>query len=390
MVLAMTIMSYLTYSSQRFYRQAKDAHGDLQNTIVESYHGKKTIKNFQAEKSFVDLFREYCQKELKLFFRGSIAPSVSVPLIPLSVAISFVWGCYIIVQQNLGASAIILLSGFIFLFLEPMMFVGWIGIVITQSIGSWDRINELVKSIETEDGQEVKLRLNNDFQKKLNLHDHLKLNLPFWNLTSPVELTIWEFRWLVLVGRTGCGKTTLLQGIAEVLKRNHLKISFVGQESFIYNDSFQSNIFLGLTPNRQQLETAYYFLELFGLSNLTHSAASLWKMELGENGKQLSGGQCKRLALVRSLMSEAPYLLWDDPFSSVDYILEKEILVKLKAHPLIQKKTFVLTSHRLSTVKYCDYVVLLEKDVGILESGVTKELLSQGSKTNEYFQKQLV
>jgi ATP-binding cassette subfamily B protein len=89
-------------------------------------------------------------------------------------------------------------------------------------------------------------------------------------------------------------------------------------------------------------------------------------------------------------MSEADTLIWDDPFSSVDLILEKEIIQELKSQETLKKKTIILTSHRLSTVRNSDYIIYLDKDSGVIEEGDVSELLKSTTKTYEYFQKQMV
>jgi len=114
------------------------------------------------------------------------------------------------------------------------------------------------------------------------------------------------------------------------------------------------------------------------------------KLEVGENGKRLSGGQAKRLCLVRSLLSEAQILIWDDPFSSGDLLLEKEIILKLKKSEVMKDKTVILTSHRLSTVRNSDELFYLDREVGIIEQGPVEQILKEQSKTYEYFQKQMV
>jgi ATP-binding cassette subfamily B protein len=89
-------------------------------------------------------------------------------------------------------------------------------------------------------------------------------------------------------------------------------------------------------------------------------------------------------------MSGAEILIWDDPFSSVDLILEKEIILELKKHPVMKNRTVVLTSHRLSTVRHSDYLIFLDKEGGVVEEGLVATLLRENSKTYEYFQKQMV
>ena len=149
---------------------------------------------------------------------------------------------------------------------------------------------------------------------------------------------------------------------------------------------------MGKTPSESQKDEAYELLKLFSLDFLSSDRDSLLSLEVGEHGKRLSGGQAKRLCLVRSLLGGADWFIWDDPFSSIDVLLEKEIVEKLKALPKLKKKTFILSTHRASTVRFCQDLIFFEKKVGIVEKGETEDLLGLGSKskTYEYFEKQLV
>ena len=89
-------------------------------------------------------------------------------------------------------------------------------------------------------------------------------------------------------------------------------------------------------------------------------------------------------------MSESDTLLWDDPFSSVDLILEKSIILELRSHEVLKHKTIILTSHRLSTVRNSEVIIFIDKEEGIVEEGLVSELLKPTTKTYEYFQKQMV
>ncbi len=164
----------------------------------------------------------------------------------------------------------------------------------------------------------------------------------------------------------------------------------MAQDPYIYNDSVERNIFLGKNPTEKEREYAKEILTILGLDYLEPDTEKLLVLEVGENGKRLSGGQMKRLCLVRSLMSEAQTLLWDDPFSSVDLILEKSIIQELKGHKIMTDKTVILTSHRLSTVKNSEVVIFLDKELGIIEEGPVLEILKPTTKIYEYFQKQMV
>ena len=93
-------------------------------------------------------------------------------------------------------------------------------------------------------------------------------------------------------------------------------------------------------------------------------------------------------------MSNADYLLWDDPFSSVDILSEKKIIERLRRYLPLKGKTIIVTSHRVSTVGALDNITFLEKKVGIIESGDANDLLTYNklnpSKTYEYFKDQMV
>jgi ATP-binding cassette subfamily B protein len=303
-------------------------------------------------------------------------------MITLGVGLSMIWGAHIIKMENLGATTLILFSGFIFLFMEPLGYLSWIGVVVSRSHASWGRLKELdlrlTTSIEAE-----------DILKVLNLNmpiDNFKIS--YWE--KPLELKIKDGKWNVIIAKTGHGKSEVLLKLSEILRQKGESISLVAQDPYIFNDSVERNIFLGRSETLEERELAKNVLKVLGLDYLESDLEKLMKLEVGENGKRLSGGQAKRLSLVRSLMSGARILIWDDPFSSVDLILEKEIIAELKKNKIVEGKTIILTSHRLSTVRNSDFLIFLDKDLGIIEDGEVGDLLGRNSKTHEYFKQQMV
>lgn len=382
MLVAFIIFTLVVSKNRKYFKLTQDMQGEVQNLIMESYVGKKTIKNFHAEASFLKLFSELSLKELYYFYRSSLGISISLPLITLGVGLSMLWGAQIIKAQDLGATTLILFSGFIFLFMEPMGYLSWIGVVVSRSHASWGRLKDLDQTLTTAVESEERL-------KKLNegVADNSFL-LPYWDKSLTVSFR--PMSWNVLIAKTGHGKSEVLLKIAEVLRQKNKNISLVAQDPYIFNDTMERNIFLGKKESDQEREMAKSVLKILGLDYLEPNLENLMRMEVGENGKRLSGGQAKRLSLVRSLMSGAEVLIWDDPFSSVDLILEKEIIQELKKHPVMSNKTMILTSHRLSTVRHSDYLVFIDKENGVIEEGMVSQLLKDSSKTYEYFQKQMV
>ncbi len=385
MLIGTLLFGAITAKTRHYWRLGADAQGEVQNFIMETYAGKKSIKNYLAEGSFLSLFSNYSWKELVYAYRAGVGISFSMPLVPLGVGLSLIWGGFIIKSQGLGASALIFFGGYVFLFLEPLAFLSWIGVVIVSSKASWDRIKKLMNSLEVEGEKEIFLKETKPLQ--INA-DSFEGAVEFWK--KPLNLSIQKSSWNVFIGKTGSGKTHVLSQVACLFLEKGISHSLVGQAPYLYNDSLQKNIFLGHDPSKEEVDKAYDLLVLFGLDYLEASKKKLLSLEVGEHGKRLSGGQAKRLCLVRSLLSKAEVLLWDDPFSSVDVILEKEIITKLKESDWLKNKTMILCSHRLSTVKLCDQLYFIDKDEGMIEKGATEILLKPETRTYEYFEKQLV
>ncbi len=377
------IFTIIVSRNKKYYRKTQDLQGEVQNFIMESYAGKKTIKNYHVEDSFINLFKKHSMAELYNFYKAGNNIALSIPLVPFGVGVSLLWGAHIIRVEQLGASSLVLFSGFVFLFLEPMMFLSWIGVVFARSAGAWARIKELIVAIKDECPEEIELREDNHC-----IDEEGKFKVKLWD--EKIDLEVVKDKWNVLIGTTGCGKTEVIKQMANVLLNKGKKISYVAQEPYLYNDTISANIFLGTDITPERIKKAHDLLRLFGLDYLETSMEKLLELEVGENGKRLSGGQCKRLCLIRSLLSNGEIIIWDDPFSSVDLILEKQIFNKLKESEFAVGRTFILSSHRLTTVKLSDYILYLDKDHGLMEYGEQSILLAKETKTYEYFENQMV
>lgn len=383
MGVAFILFTIIVSSNRRFYRLTQDFQGEVQNFIIESYLGKSTIKNYHSEKSFLELFKKQSMFELMNFYKAGKRVSISIPLVPTGVGLSLIWGAHIIFRDNLGATSLILFSGFVFLFLEPIMFLSWIGVVFTRSAGAWSRVTELVNDLDKPSSMEVKLH---DCERIKHFDDHYLLTIPFWD--HDIDLKIKKEKFFIITGETGHGKTELILKIAEMFRSCGKKIAYVAQDPYLYNGTILENLQLGDEFDEDKKQKAYELLKVFGLDYLSSTKEDLFNLVVGEDGKRLSGGQAKRVALVKSLMCDSEIILWDDPFSSVDVVLEKEILDKLEKMNLLENKTVILTGHRYTTVLLSDEVVLVEKENGILESRNVNDLQKKGA-IFEHFKKQL-
>lgn len=382
MGVSVCIFSILTAVFQKYAKRAVHAQGQVQNHVIESYGAKATVKNYHREETFVEKFIELSGIELGLFFRSSVGFAFSVPMIRLGFGASLLWGAWILRNTGAGASELVFFGGYLFLMVEPLMFLSWMAIVSSQGYVAWKRVKSLHGQVTIP--QEEEASWKNQFKVDENKMDFI---LPYWDETIDVEIPLGQ--WVVLCGETGSGKSELLKKMANRMSVQGLSFSMVQQEPYLFNDTIESNIFLGVEPTEESRKFALELLKLFGLDVLTGGDSTLLGLEVGENGKRLSGGQAKRLVLVRSLLSKAKVILWDDPFSSVDILLERKIIQSLKNRPEVLGKTFVLTSHRLTTVRTCDKTILLDPKVGIRAEGGPRATDSTGA-IFDFFREQLV
>lgn len=375
MLASLAIFVLTSFKNQHFNRQVQDQQGEVQNFIIESYHGKKTIKTFSSESRFIQKFNLASATELESFFKIGRFRSLVFPLMDFAVSLSFILGAYLIWSLGLPAPELIFLSGFIFLFEEPLSFIGWIGVIFGRSLGCWQRLQSAAKNLEIESDRETVIKQSPQ--------------IPYWhhNLDLPSN----QYAITAITGPTGSGKSHWLENMAMNYMLQGKKVSLVAQSPYLYNDSVSTNIFLDKKPTEEDIRQAMQLIEVMALESISDNNQTLLQLEVGENGKKISGGQAKRLCLIRSLMSDADVLLWDDPMSSVDILAEKQIWNRINELGLLGKRQLIMTTHRLSTFRAANYGILLDKSSGVLEQGeVAKILNHQGQKSYEYFQQQMV
>jgi ATP-binding cassette subfamily B protein len=377
------LFTVMTFINQKLFKKIADKKGEVQQYIIEAYEAKQTIKNFHQEKNFILGFVKLSGQELSLFFKSSIGFAISGPYVKLGLGLSLLWGSLLIKAHGRSTSDLVFFSGFLYLFLEPVMFMSWVAVVVSQGFAAWRRVKDLHNLIEIPAEEEKELT----HIPITNTEAKISMQLQFWG--KEVQLEIDKAKWNVLFGETGSGKSYLLSKLAVSLILKGDRISMVQQEPYLFNDTIEENIFLGPVPDEAARDRAKTFITMFQLDSLDENPDKVLKLEVGENGKRLSGGQMKRIALIRSLMSNSSVLIWDDPFSSVDIILEKRIIEALKKSPECAGKTFIISSHRLTTVRLSHKAIYISRENGIESEGPVTEVLKE-NKVVHFFKEQLV
>jgi ATP-binding cassette subfamily B protein len=209
---------------------------------------------------------------------------------------------------------------------------------------------------------------------------------------------------LAIVGPTGSGKSTLASLIprlydappgtllvdGEEVRRYPLQelrrmIGFVPQETFLFSDTIRENIAFGVDQaSDAQVREA---TAIAGLLGDIEDFPRGFETVVGERGITLSGGQKQRAAIARAVLRDPRVLILDDALSSVDTYTEEQILTRLQQ--VLRGRTSILISHRISTVRGADQIIVLEEG-RIAERGTHAELLERGTYYPELYQKQLL
>lgn len=381
--LSVVFYTVVTFINQKIFKQVADKKGEVQQYIIESYEAKQTIKNFHREENFISGFVKLSAQEMKFFFRSSLGFAFTGPYVRLALGASLIWAALLIRRQGGNTSDLVFFSGFLYLFLEPIMFLSWVAVVVSQGFAAWKRVKELYALLVVPSEEEKELGDSSVDASPVAIRAALLL----WR--KPVAMGVKRGCWTAVIGETGSGKSYLLSKLSTGLILKGQTVSMVQQEPYLFNDTVEENIFLGRRPDENSLAKVKDLLQMFQLDSLAPTLEEVLKLEVGENGKRLSGGQMKRVALIRSLMSGARIFVWDDPFSSVDIILEKRIISRLKASTDWKDLTFVISSHRLTTVRLCDDLIYIDQESGIKAAGPAAEVLKEDHVT-KFFKEQMV
>jgi len=295
--------------------------------------------------------------------------------------------------------------GYLMMLSWPMIALGWTTNLIQQGMASMRRLDDIFETrpaiaespapaaLERVRGQIEFRHVSFAYDKQPVLYD--------------ITLTIQAGATVAIVGPTGSGKTTLVSLIPRLIDptegavlidgvdARHLSLStlrgatgFVPQEPFLFSDSLEENLAFGdgetAGGNGQRVRAA---AQIAQIARDLEDFPLGYQTVVGERGVTLSGGQKQRATIARALARDPAILILDDALSSVDTSTEEEILQGLRR--FMQSRTSILISHRISTVRHADLIVVL--DAGrIIEQGTHDELLARGGLYADLYQKQLL
>jgi len=377
----------------------------LSSYTQEIFSGISVIKSYGLEvnthKNFDILALEAKEKNMNL----AKVQAWFFPLMILLIGMSNLIVIFIGGQQYInGEIEIGVLAEFIIyinMLTWPVAVVGWVTSVVQQAEASQKRINAFLnESVEIKDGPGVQVPILGEISL-----EEVTLMYPETKIKAldRVSLKVESGRSLGIIGKVGSGKSSILQLInrlydpvsGRVLINNHdirdfklerlrSHIGNVPQNPFLFSESIEDNIRFGKRDATEE--------EIFEASKKAAIHKSIkkfsqgYKTLLGERGLTLSGGQIQRVSIARALIKNPKILLFDDCLSAVDTDTEEKILKNLKEFS--EDKTTIIVSHRISSVKDADHIIVLDHGK-IIEQGTHKKLLDKKGFYLDLFNKQL-
>ncbi len=408
------LLSYSVYkigsSMQKRSKSIQESYAAITNLVQENLSGIRVVKSFTREpfeiKRFETLNKEYFRKNLSLgklqaLFFAFLTSLTAVSLLPV------VWvGGVSVIEGKMTVGGIAQFIVYVSMLSWPIISIGWVTSIIQRAASAQIRLNEIFNIKPDSTVQDDGIATIENFHGAVsfcNVQFHYpgqEKNLILKNIT----LDIAAGSKVAIVGATGSGKTTLVnliprlyepvEGSVLIDNRNITSLSlktlreligFVPQVNFLFSDTIENNINWGSRDN-----DADEVIEASRIAMLYDDVEEFpdgFQTMLGEKGINLSGGQKQRACIARAIAWKPRILVLDDALSAVDTDTEARLF-----DALLQKlpdTTIILISHRISTVKNCDRIIVL-KDGTIAESGTHEELLQQQHIYAELYNQQLL
>jgi len=376
----------------------------LTNIAQENYNGIRVVKTYVQElpvlKYFMKESEDYKTQSLKLARVQAFFFPLMILLIGLSTILTIYIGGIEVTKGNITAGNIAEFVIYVNMLTWPVTALGWVASLIQQAAASQKRINEFLltqPSIENKNTENVQLKGHIVFNNV-----HFEYSDSGIQAISNLNLTIEAGEKVALVGRTGCGKTTLIDLLLRMydIDRGELRIdgkniediglenlrssiAYVPQDVFLFSDTIMNNISFGVK------EIDYEQVEAAAQSACVHKEIERFKYQyatmVGERGVTLSGGQKQRISIARALLKKANILILDDSLSAVDANTEKTIFSNLKTN--WKNKTVIFVTHRAFALDEFDKVIMIENGT-VVVNGKHKSLMNNSFVYAELFKEQ--
>src|SRR5438876_4757310 len=381
---------------------------DISARAQENFSGVRVLRAFAQEQPEINAFenanREYIARSLRLVrLMGMLWPTLEV-MLGLAIVLVLWLGGREVVLGRITVGKFVTFNTFMVMLTWPIIALGWVINITQRGTASVVRLNQIFA--EKPEITDVAARPATDLgpiRGEIEFRD-LNFNYHGTHVLKNVNLRIPAGTSLAVVGPTGAGKSTLVNLIPRIydaapgtvlvdghpiqeypLAELRRSIGFVPQETFLFSDSIRDNIaFGGEDASTSDVRTA---AEAASIAGDIEEFPEQYETAVGERGITLSGGQKQRTAIARALLRDPRILVLDDALSSVDTHTEEKILSRLRE--IMQGRTTIFISHRVSTVRNADRIAVLHGG-SIVELGTHEELIARSGYYTDLYNKQLL
>ncbi len=407
MPLASILVQYFGRKIHDRFERIQESFSEISSQAQENYSGARLVRAFAREESQINLFeglnRRYIARAQRLVqLMGMLWPTLEF-ILGISMIITLLVGGHEVIFHRITPGQFVAFNTYMILLIWPIIAVGWVVNIFQRGTASVKRIDELLRAKPAIDDStaDVSVPVNTVLQGEIEFRN---LNFSYGNteVLHDISLHFPAASTIAIVGPTGSGKTTLVnlisrlyeapegsllidgRGVREyplaVLRRN---IGMVPQETFLFSETIRGNLAFGApdTSAEDMLEAA----EAAHIRREFEEFPQGFETMVGERGVTLSGGQKQRAAIARALLRRPAILILDDALANVDTYTEERILSGLGAYTATS--TTILISHRVSTVRNADQIVVLDRG-RIVEIGRHDELLALDGYYASLYQKQ--
>lgn len=419
---SISVKFFGTAIHRRFERiQAQLA--EVSAVVQENLSGVRVVRAYRQEVPEIERFRganqEYFDRNRRLIrLQGFFYPSMSLFL--GFGALLVLWrGAGEVIRHRITLGEFVAFNSYLVMLSWPMIAFGWVTNMLQRGMASWKRMLEVLDAEPSVNDSRVNAALATGPRAAHLDAGDVRGAIELRNLTfsyngvpvlDQVSARIEPGQTVALVGPTGSGKSTLISLLPRLfdpppgtvfidgvdvldvpLASLRAAIGFVPQEPFLFSETIAENVAFGadVSPSpapidRTAMERA---AAIARLDKDLPDFPKGYDTMVGERGITLSGGQKQRTALARALMTDPRILILDDALSAVDTYTEEEILTGLRG--VMRQRTSLIVSHRISTVKDADQILVLDNG-RIVERGRHDELLALDGFYADLYRKQLL